>query len=350
MAAILRVSVCALSHHVGRAPAILLALALSSFAGQPGCASDARPPIALTDEQFWSMSTRFSEPAGAFAHSENLVSNEIHFADTIRMLRSTGGAYIGVGPEQNFSYIERLRPAIAFIIDIRPENRNLHLMYKALFELSADRADFLSRLFSRQRPSGVGADTPVRELFEKYETAGPADVLYEANARLIRKWLLEKFPLSPDDLAWVEHAFHAFYADGPGIHYGRPRPDGSPSPSYRDLMTAADVWGMKRSYLATEDGFAFVKHLQEMNAIVPVVGDFAGPSAIRRAGDYSRQRGVKVSAFYASNVEVYLNRQQLAAFCGNLSSLPHDSRSWFIGSNGRRLLLSKLNACVPRTR
>ena len=115
-------------------------------------------------------------------------------------------------------------------------------------------------------------------------------------------------------------------------------------------MTAADVWGKKRSYLATEDGFAFVKHLHEMNAIVPVVGDFAGPSAIRRVGDYSRQRGVRVSAFYASNVEVYLNRQQLAAFCGNLLSLPYDSRSWFIGSNGRRLLLSKLHSCVPRTR
>ena len=46
------------------------------------------------------------------------------------------GVYIGVGPEQNFSYIARLRPTIAFIVDIRLENRNLHLLHKAVIELS----------------------------------------------------------------------------------------------------------------------------------------------------------------------------------------------------------------------
>ena len=72
-----------------------------------------------------------------------------------QVARPSGGVYIGVGPEQNFSYIARLRPAMAFIIDIRRENLNLHLFYKALFEVSSDRADFVSRLFSRPRPTGI---------------------------------------------------------------------------------------------------------------------------------------------------------------------------------------------------
>ena len=113
------------------------------------------------------LSTSFSELPGAFAHSDNLVSNELHFVHAIRMLDPMGGVYIGVGPEQNFSYIARLRPAMAFVIDIRQENRSLHLTYKALFELSADRADFVSRLFSRERPAGLGPKTSVRELFTK---------------------------------------------------------------------------------------------------------------------------------------------------------------------------------------
>ena len=110
-------------------------------------------PARLSDAEFWGLSTRLSETPGTFDHSDNLVSNEIRYVHLARVLRSTGGIYIGVGPEQNFSYIARLEPAMAFIIDIRQRNRNLHLLYKALFELSTDRAEFLSNLFSRQRPS-----------------------------------------------------------------------------------------------------------------------------------------------------------------------------------------------------
>ena len=58
-------------------------------------------------------------------------------------------------PEQNFTYIAALKPKMAFIIDIRRGNLQLHLMYKALFELSSDRADFIFRLFSRKRPEGT---------------------------------------------------------------------------------------------------------------------------------------------------------------------------------------------------
>src|SRR6185503_12862409 len=98
-------------------------------------------PARLSDGEFWELSTALSEPQGAFPQSDNLVSNEAQFAETLRNLRPTGGVYIGVGPEQNFSYVARLRPTMAFIVDIRRENRNLHLMYKALFELSSDRVD-----------------------------------------------------------------------------------------------------------------------------------------------------------------------------------------------------------------
>jgi hypothetical protein len=333
--------------------ATLLGLVLSSsLVVQSACRSDYRPstlPTILSDEEFWRLSTSFSEPAGAFTHSENLVSNETQFVHMIRMLRPSGGVYIGVGPEQNFNYIARLRPAMAFIVDIRRENRNLHLMYKALFELSADRADFVSRLFSRERPARVGPKTPVQDLFAKYETVRPAGPLYEATARLIRERILDthEFPLSAPDLDWIEYAFNAFYSDGPDIHYGRSRPRDSPGPSYRVLMTAVDTRGENRSYLASEEGFAFVKDLHARNMIVPIVGDFAGVNAIRRAGDYIRHHDGIVNAFYGSNVEVYLNREEIRAFCGNLATLPYGSRTWFIGSKEVQPFRSKLKSCAP---
>jgi hypothetical protein len=334
--------------------AALSALLLSSPVPQTACQSSFRVstlPTTLSDQQFWSLSSGLSEPAGAFAHSDNLVSNETNFVHVIRGIRQQGGVYIGVGPEQNFSYIAGLRPEIAFIIDIREENRSLHLLYKALFELSADRADFLSRLFSRERPAGVGTGTAVRTLFTAYATAKPDARLYEANARLVRERLLDAhgFPLSSRDLEWIEYALKAFYADGPDIHYSRSRPRDAPGPSYRVLMTAADIRGRRRSYLATEEAFAFVKDLQARNMIVPVVGDFAGPDAIQRTADYIRQHEGIVSGFYGSNVEVYLTRAKTRAFCGNLAKLPYDSRTWFIGSKGMQPFTAKLKSCPTGT-
>jgi hypothetical protein len=331
---------------------IALLILLFSFSAVGACESAfsrGTLPAALNNTEFWNLSTGFSEPPGAFTHSDNLVSNETQFVHLVRQLRPSGGVYIGVGPEQNFSYIARLRPAMAFIIDIRRENRNLHLMYKALFELSVDRADFLSRLFSRARPPRLGPRTAVQDLVAAYESAAPLARLYEHNAQSIRERLLDvhRFPLAEDDLATIDRAFNAFYSDGPRIHYGRSRPGGPASPSYGALMVATDIWGEPRSYLATEAAFAYVKDLHARNMIVPVVGDFAGPSAIVRVGNYVRHHAAIVSAFYGSNVEVYLNRQQTTAFCGSLRALPYDSRTWFIGSKDMLPFPSKLETCPP---
>jgi hypothetical protein len=100
-------------------------------------------PERLSDQAFWDMTEAISEPNGYF-RSDNLLSNEMRMQYVIPNLilrTQPRGAYLGVGPEQNFTYIAALRPRIAFIIDIRRGNLHTHLMYKALFELAPDRAD-----------------------------------------------------------------------------------------------------------------------------------------------------------------------------------------------------------------
>src|SRR4051812_43657075 len=98
-------------------------------------------PGRLTDREFWRLSTEWSEPNGYF-RSENLTSNELLFqhviGDLVRRTRF-GDVYLGVGPEQNYTYIAAVRPSMAVIFDIRRANLELQLMYKALFELAADR-------------------------------------------------------------------------------------------------------------------------------------------------------------------------------------------------------------------
>lgn len=305
-------------------------------------------PAAMSDQEFWRLSEALSEPAGTFSISDNLVSNEPHVAENVRWLRPSGGTYVGVGPEQNFSYMATLRPAIAFIVDIRRENRNLHLLYKALFELSADRPDFVSRLFSRPRPPELHGDASVDEIFARYDAVAPSPGQYTRTAALVRERLLTThgLPLSASDLEWIERVLKAFYTDGPNIQFWGARAVDAVRPSYRQLMTARDTTGQTRSFLSTDEAFRFVKDLETRNLVVPVVGDFGGPGALRRVGDYARAHREEIRAFYGSNVGVYLNAQQTRAFCSSLATLPAASGAWFIESDGVRPLTAKLRACA----
>ena len=326
-----------------RSFALILLCAIVSGA----CARRSTLPAGLSDRQFWSLSETLSEPAGKFSVSDNLVSNEPHVAENIRRLHAAGGVYIGVGPEQNFSYIARLQPAMAFVIDIRRENRNLHLFYKALFALSMDRGDFMSRLFSRARPHGLGPGASAEEIFNRYERVPASPEYYERNLALIRVHLVKTrgLPLTGSDLEWIERIFKAFYTDGPGIRYWGSGDVKAIQPTYRQLMTIEDGTGDARSFLATEEAFEFVKDVQWRNLIVPVVGDFGGPNAIPRVGEYVRSHGGEVQAFYGSNVAVYLTNQQKQTFCRNLATLPFARRAWFIERDGVLPFKSKLKSC-----
>src|SRR6516165_10504166 len=119
-------------------------------------------PERLADQQFWKLVTDSSEPGGYFRNSDvtNLTSNEMLYERVLTdLLNRTkpGGVYLGVGPEQNYTYMAAIKPRIAIIFDIRRGNLDLQLMYKAIFELSKDRADFISMLFSKRRPGGLNS-------------------------------------------------------------------------------------------------------------------------------------------------------------------------------------------------
>ena len=160
-------------------------------------------PPRLTDSAFWQLIDELSEPGGTFL-SSNYVSNERDYQRVIPELekhKKPGGVYIGVGPDQNFTYISALQPAIAFIVDIRRENMLLHLMHKALLELSPDRAVFLSRLFSRP-PADVERASPGRTLLDAYADAVPDETRLEQNVRAVADCLVRRhgFALTPGDL------------------------------------------------------------------------------------------------------------------------------------------------------
>jgi hypothetical protein len=319
-------------------PVIVLVLVGGSLSGARTLRPADTLPSKLSDPEFWKIVVDFSEDNGYF-RSDNLLSNEIWFQTVIPDLVSRtrpGGVYLGVGPEQNFTYITALKPKIVFITDIRRGNLHTQLMYKALFELSADRADFMSRLFTKKRPAGLTAQSSAHELQQAYWDVQTSDeATYKANLQEIDDLLTKKhgLTLGKEDLDGIEYVYHSFYWYGPRINYNSSTNFGSGGNfvSYADLMEATDGAGIARSFLASEENYKVLRDLEEKNLIVPLVGNFAGPKALRAVGRYLKERGAVVTAFYLSNVEQYLNQDGIwQNFCANVAAMPLDSSSTFI--------------------
>ena len=326
-----------------RRAAVVAMFALTSLV----VAAQSQLPARLSNADFWSLMTTMSEPDGHF-RSDNLVSNEIKYEWVIPELQQRlkpGGVYIGVGPEQNFTYIAALRSALAFIVDVRRGNTDMHLMYKALFELAGNRAEFVSLLLSRPRPAGLTAKSSAMEIFGAFSTIEPSERMLNGTLASIRNQLstVHGFPVAGDDLMQIETILRVFYLAGTKIQYS---PYGSfggtTQPSYAELMSATDENGEARSFLANDATFAFVKDLEQRNRIVPLIGDFSGPKTLRAIGDYARRRHATISAFYISNVEEYLPGAAGRAFCANVASLPVTPDSVFI----RAVRGDTLNAAV----
>jgi hypothetical protein len=303
------------AHLRGPSRVLLLACALAlpalPAAGQVGQADSI--PFAETV-------ARLSEPGGYF-DTDNLISNEtgyLHVLPTLSRIARPGGVYLGVGPDQNFSYIAAADPALAIIVDIRRDNLLHHLFLKALFQMSADRGEYLSRLTGRPAFGKVemrGADAPAAPSARSFD-AGSAvnlsaealvaevdairvDPAYAADTRARIRSLVASYgiPLRAEDLATIDRYHGEFVRQG--------------------------LEGRRGSFLAAEDAYQKVKSLQARGRVLPVVGDLGGEGALPAIATFLQERGLEVSAFYTSNVEFYLFPQgTFDRFARSVASLP----------------------------
>jgi hypothetical protein len=254
--------------------------------------------------------------------------------------------------------------------------------------MSSNRAEFLSRLFSRKAPAGLNANSSVDELFSAYATVPLDPEYHQKNLQSVKDvlWKQHKFGLTTEDETSLEHVYDAITKAGTTLGYSVSDPNlanrvittrifdvatgtsdvavlsagdletairlfrfpvnpadpqggtatrvnVSTFPTYTDLMTATDGSGVNRSYLASEGNYKSVREMQQKNLVVPIVGDFAGPKAIQAVGKYLSDHNATVSIFYLSNVEQYLTpTPTLKRFYENVATLPLNSSSSFIRS------------------
>ncbi|MCA1686281.1 MAG: hypothetical protein LC745_09940 [Planctomycetia bacterium] len=287
------------------------------------------------DERLDHLVNRLTE-RGEGPHADNLVSNEDSYprvAGALARLGCPGGIYVGVGPDQNFTMIAQARPAIAFVVDLRRRNLLLHLLHKALFSLSPDRVAYLGRLTAR-RPTRLSGDPSGRDLVDAF-----ARVPFE-NGRLGAAVAEVAAVLRPLEIVrdgeWAALATIQARLAGPGMSA---RFLALPMyPTLARQITTNDRDGRPAHFLASEPFYQVVRTCQSGDRVVPLVGDFAGPSLLKGLGDWLRPLGFSVDVFYASDVEFFLLRSgKFPGYVANLDRLPWSDGAVIVRTSTREI-------------
>jgi len=285
-------------------------------------------------ERFVSMVKGASEPDADF-FSDNLVSNEtsyLHVAGDLSARVPHGGAYIGVGPEQSFSYLAELSPKVAYIVDIRRDNLRLHLFYKAAFEASTSRASFVALMLGRPAPAEAPDEGDVTAILERATKAAATEETFTAaHAELKRRIDAWGLSLSTLDQKRIRDIHHAFFADQLQLRFSLKEANGRKYPTLGEVFTATDLRGDMRGFLAKKATFETVRKLEFEHRVIPVVGDFAGDSAMPAIARRLKDDGDAVDVFYVSNVEQYLLDPTVwSKWRRNVAALPKSEGAVFL--------------------
>lgn len=313
------------------AASLLLAITVACAAWHVAAAPAA---ISVSRAEFAQHVESLSEPEGYF-DTDNFISNEtsyLHVVPELKRVVKPGNVYLGVGPDQNFPYIAHTQPALAIVVDIRRQNMLQHLLYKALFELNASRAEFLAMLLSRE-PVKIAPRASLQEVLTAVRRSPASETRYQANRAAIRKKISEfGVRLNGEDFRKIDYVHRTFYEEGLDLRFSSiGRNNAGNYPTFQSLLLQTDKSGKAQGYLASEELFLWMKRFETENRLIPIVGDFAGPKAFKAVGAFLRRSNLQVSTFYTSNVEFYLvQNDEWRDYIDNVRALPVTADAVFI--------------------
>jgi hypothetical protein len=301
----------------------------------PPATSPAPVAPAPAPTAFGTLVRALSEPDGPF-FSDNIISNETSYLQVAPALKKAavpGGAYLGVGPEQNFTYIALTRPRLAFILDIRRQNMVAHLLYRAIFTEATSRAHFLALLVGRpyQAEGDPGAAGSIEAVIAHAEKGKPDEAAWKASHARLRAVIEKDLPLDAEDKKTLEVTHRAFFKGQLDVRFELKETNGRRYPMLRELLAQKDGEGAASGFLGDEEAFRYVQTMEREGRIVPVVGDFAGDRALSGIAAQIVKEKLAVSAFYVSNVEQYLFDPKVwPRWARNVAMLPTHDKSVFI--------------------
>jgi hypothetical protein len=217
-------------------------------------------------------------PAAITNDKHYLVSNERRLDLYRPDVDDLGGAYVGVGTDQNYIMAGFVKPSLVVIVDFDQAVVDLHAVHGALVVAAPDAEAFL----------------------RSWSSEGQADALAILDAAVVnparRRTLHELYLTARPD---VERRF-------------------------RELRKRYAELGI-RAWLEDPEQYDTVRELFERDRVVAIRGDFTRPGVLRDIATTLEQHGQIVRVLYLSNVEQYVAYR--SAWKENMLALPLDERS-----------------------
>lgn len=235
------------------------------------------------------------------------VSSEVGYNEVIARCAPSaerpGGAYLGVGPDQNYTYIGALRPALAVILDARLDNLLEHLIFKLAFAEARDPLDYLCLLLGRARATGPGDGLTARLRAQPLDAAAAA--VFSAN---VRRAFQARWTSDERLLARVERLLREFVRRQLAVTSVSETclANLDKIPDFEEVITSTTPEGFNFHYLTDAGRFGVVKALHAEDRIIPLLGNVVSPEGIAAARRVVEGAGLKLSTVYLSNLEEFL--------------------------------------------
>ena len=241
------------------------------------------------------------------------VTSEVAHNDVIAKCRpgsgESTGAFIGVGPCQNLTYIGALRPRVAIICDSRLDNLIEHLMFKLLIERSADPLDYLLALFSRVHTDRPATEdlTRAEDLVAAFDAAAVDMSTFRDNLEWLRSEAKRRWEFGEEHLTRLSYVYGQFLERQLEITaVNKECADALGSPTLRDVILASNSYRRNFHFLADAGRFAYVREMQQADRVIPMLGNFCSPASIELINAVLAEHGERADTLYLSNIEDHI--------------------------------------------
>lgn len=291
---------------------------LKTWGGSPG------PP-------FFELLKWLDEPPTGPSSADNLMTNEDSLASVMDQIRSEsppGTVFLGVGPDQNYTFIATARPIEAYLLDYRKKNQLLHLMHLALIAKSPNRIDYLENYWARRvkvgliSPPNDDHSKTTEKLLLLFRRSELDQQFLAQNIGDVMSELLNSQFLDANEIEEVGRIQKRLAGPGPEARFLALKM----YPTIASLISMKTRAGKPGHWLAGDDYYQEVRELCFQQKIYPVVGDWSGQLCLKKLAAHLNSTEKKVGLVYISDVEFFLLRgNRFSHYIENLARLPlHD--------------------------
>ncbi len=205
-----------------------------------------------------------------------------------QFFKNLGGSYLGVGSDQNYSYIAHARSQFAWVMDYDPRVVRQHLLLRALILHSETPDEFVAKF----APENVRSSSQLlRKIFKDHPQKTLIVNGFTRNSTKLHSYFqTQRFPFrKAPEFGWLRNARN----------------------------------------------FSYIKKMYEQGRLNVLAGDLLGTKAIATVSAATEALGHPLRIYYSSNAPSAWGGEMTAAYRKNVLGMPFDARSLVLQTNNQ---------------